>query len=94
MGHAGYLTRAYRLYSETQIAEFYLKGEHLLSITIPEDLEQLRKDQAEQREILTAMASENRQLRADLILMQDELRTMKKLMAIVVPDQDQISAGE
>lgn len=83
MGHAGYLTDAYRRFTKKQMAEYYQKAEHLVTLTIPEDLQDLRQEQSEQKEILTALASENRQLRADLIVMSDELRTIKKLMAIV-----------
>jgi len=32
MGHEGYLTEAYRRYSEQDLAEFYLKGEDTLSV--------------------------------------------------------------
>lgn len=33
MGHEGYLTSAYRRYSEAQLAEFYKKGMHVVSIS-------------------------------------------------------------
>lgn len=35
MGHAGYLTEAYRRFTKTQMAEYYLKGEYLVSLSIP-----------------------------------------------------------
>lgn len=83
MGHAGYLTDAYRRFTKKQMAEYYLKAEHLITLTMPEDLQDLRQEQSEQKEVLTALASENRQLRADLLVLNDELRTIKKLMAVV-----------
>lgn len=38
MGHAGYLTDPYRKNTKKQLAEFYLKGEHILTIQIPADM--------------------------------------------------------
>jgi integrase len=35
MGHSGYLTDAYRRFTKAQIAEYYLKGEYLVSLSIP-----------------------------------------------------------
>jgi len=32
MGHSGYLTDAYRRFTRKQMAEYYLKGEYLLSV--------------------------------------------------------------
>lgn len=83
MGHSGYLTDAYRRFTKKQMGEYYKKAEHLVTLTMPEDLEDLRQEQTEQKEVLTALASENRQLRADLLVLNDELRTIKKLMAVV-----------
>jgi len=83
MGHSGYLTDAYRRHSKKQSAEHYLKAEHLVTITLPEDIEDLRREQSDQKELLTAMAGENRQLRVDLMVMGEELRTIKKLMSMV-----------
>ncbi len=83
MGHSGYLTDAYRRFTKKQMGEYYKKAEHLVTLTMPEDLENLRQEQSEQKEVLTALAGENRQLRADLLIMSDELRTIKKLMAVV-----------
>ncbi len=35
MGHSGYLTDAYRRFTKSQMAEYYLKGEYLVSLSIP-----------------------------------------------------------
>jgi len=40
MGHEGYLTEVYRRYTERQMTEYYLKGEHLLTISQSQSIEE------------------------------------------------------
>ena len=49
MGHEGYLTKAYRRYNNKQLAEYYLKNERLLYISMSdEDIEEV-KNQLEKK---------------------------------------------
>lgn len=43
-GHNGYLTDAYRRYTRKQLAEEYLKGEHLLTIQAPKELQEMESE--------------------------------------------------
>ncbi|MCK9591940.1 MAG: site-specific integrase [Methanoregula sp.] len=43
-GHAGYLTGSYRRYTKKQLIEEYLKGEHLLTIQAPKELQEMESE--------------------------------------------------
>jgi len=43
-GHSGYLTGAYRRYTKKQLAEEYLKGQHLLTIQAPKELQEMESE--------------------------------------------------
>ena len=43
MGHEGYLTNAYRRYTKKQMGEYYLKGEHHLTIFESGDLREIQE---------------------------------------------------
>jgi integrase len=43
-GHNGYLTGAYRRYTRKQLAEEYLKGEHVLTIQAPKELLEIESE--------------------------------------------------
>ncbi|MGA2122464.1 MAG: site-specific integrase [Methanoregula sp.] len=43
-GHAGYLTDAYRRYTKKQLAEEYLKGQHLVTIQTPKELQEIESE--------------------------------------------------
>jgi integrase len=54
MGHEGYLTEAYRRYSQEDLAEFYKKGEHILAVfSNAQDLAKVRKELEESNRALT-----------------------------------------
>ena len=74
MGHSAYLSEAYRRYTEKQIEEHYLKGEHLLTIERSEDVEKIQKKTDE----LEKSLENNRKLIEDLIL---ENRELKKIVS-------------
>ena len=44
LGHEGYLTDAYRRYTKAQMGEHYLKHEHLLNITMPQDIKEMQSE--------------------------------------------------
>jgi len=66
MGHSGYLTDAYRRYTNRQLAEFYQKGEHLLYINIPQDIQKIqsefREDLDKNRKIVEDLTVKNADL--------------------------------
>lgn len=67
LGHEGYLTEAYRRYTKKQMAEYYLKGEHLLTITQNQPIEEIKKEvKAEFAEIVEQLVLENKQLKERL----------------------------
>jgi len=43
-GHEGYLTDAYRRYTKKQLAEEYLKGQHMLTIQAPKELQEMESE--------------------------------------------------
>jgi integrase len=43
-GHNGYLTGSYRRYTKKQLAEEYIKGEHLLTIQAPKELQEIESE--------------------------------------------------
>jgi len=74
MGHSGYLTDAYRRFTKKQMAEFYLKGEHLLTISVPKELKEIESEfklkMQNHSDILERIVAENLTLR-------DEVNTLK-----------------
>ena len=44
LGHEGYLTSEYRRYTKAQMGEHYLKHEHLLNITMPQDIKKMQSE--------------------------------------------------
>lgn len=43
-GHSGYLTGSYRRYTKKQLSEEYLKGQHLLTIQAPKELQEIESE--------------------------------------------------
>jgi len=66
-GHSGYLTNAYRRYTKKQLAEEYLKGQHLLTIQAPKELQQIESEFKAKLQthddILTKVIKENYELK-------------------------------
>ncbi|RLI79650.1 hypothetical protein DRP05_03100 [Archaeoglobales archaeon] len=64
MGHEGYLTEAYRRYTKKQMAEYYLKGEHLITTSQNQPIEEIKKEvKAEFAEIVEQLVLENKKLK-------------------------------
>jgi integrase len=66
-GHSGYLTGSYRRYTKKQLAEEYLKGQHLLTIQAPKELQEIESEfraKIQTHEgILTSIVQENIELK-------------------------------
>ena len=43
-GHTGYMTGSYRRYTKKQLTDEYLKGEHLLTIQAPKELQEIESE--------------------------------------------------
>ncbi|MCW4037309.1 MAG: site-specific integrase, partial [Candidatus Bathyarchaeota archaeon] len=56
MGHEGYLTEVYRKYSQKQLGQFYLKGEHVLHVfTGSTEVNEIRREVKERNEQLQSL---------------------------------------
>jgi len=66
-GHSGYLTDAYRRYTKKQLAEEYLKAQHLLTIQAPKELQEMESEFKSKlqghTELLEHLVRENMQLK-------------------------------
>lgn len=76
-GHNGYLTGSYRRYTKKQLAEEYLKGQHLLTVQAPKELQEMESEfKAKLRdhgEMLEHIVRENMKLKEQVAEMQQTL---------------------
>jgi hypothetical protein len=76
-GHNGYLTGSYRRYTKKQLAEEYLKGEHLLTIQAPKELQEIESEFRAKiqthSEIIENVVKENILLKQQLAKRDEEL---------------------
>lgn len=84
MGHEGYLTEAYRKYSDSDLAKFYLKGEH--SVMIFNEAAEIAKlrEEVEQRnkqlqEVVNGVVSENLALKKELQELKKRVKELEDL---------------
>ena len=91
-GHSGYLTGSYRRYTKKQLAEEYLKGQHLLTIQAPKELQEIESEfkakMQTHSEIIENIVKENILLKQKILKIEEEqerTRTVgefiKKLMS-------------
>jgi integrase len=67
MGHEGYLTEAYRRYTLKQMAEYYKKAEHLVTISQSQSIEKIKEEiRSEMTEVIERLVLENRELKERL----------------------------
>lgn len=75
-GHAGYLTGAYRRYTKKQLAEEYLKGQHLLTIQAPKELQEIESEfkarMQTHGEIIESLVKKNITLETKLAELEEE----------------------
>jgi integrase len=86
MGHEGYLTNAYRRYTVKQIGEYYQKGEHLLYISMPKDIQKIESEFKEQleesRKCIASLMAKNRDLEEKLQELEDSYRLVAEFVEI------------
>ena len=77
-GHAGYLTGAYRRYTKKQLAEEYLKGQHLLTIQAPKELQEIESEfkakMQSHSDIIEDLVKEKIALKQQIIVNHDEFK--------------------
>ncbi len=70
MGHSSYLSEAYRRYTQKQMAEFYQNTEHLLYVSMPQDIQRIESEFKEElntnRKLIQDVVLENNQLKKDM----------------------------
>jgi integrase len=77
MGHSGYLTEAYRRYTQKQMAQFYQNTEYLLYVSMPQDIQRIESEFKEE-------LNTNRKLIQDVVLENNDLRKEVKSMREVL----------
>ncbi len=91
MGHEGYLTQAYRRYSREQMAEYYRKGEQMITMSLSAKemgrLESaIKKEMEDQQQSIAHLASKNEEL-------ERELRSLKGFLDMVAKNPDVIKSA-
>lgn len=85
MGHSGYLTEAYRRYTQKQMAEFYQNTEHLLYVSMPQDIQRIESEFKGQldtdRKLIQDVVLENNDLRKEVKSMREVLDKLMDAMA-------------
>ncbi len=75
-GHSGYLTGSYRRYTKKQLAEEYLKGQHLLTIQAPKELQEIESEfkakMQTHSEIIENLVKKNIRLEQDIAKIKED----------------------
>lgn len=81
-GHNGYLSDSYRRYTKKQLAEEYLKGQHLLTIQAPKELQEMESELKAKiqnhSDILENLVKENIKLKEQYKELKDEISWLLK----------------
>ncbi len=84
MGHEGYLTEAYRRYTKAQMAEYYLKNEHYITIAQNQSVEAIKKEITnEMNEAIKGLVVENQGLQSKNKALEDKLTRLEKVVKVV-----------
>lgn len=84
MGHEGYLTDAYRRYTKAQMAEYYLKNEHHITITQNRAIEEIKKEiTSEMNEAIKGLVVENQGLQAQNKELTDRLIRIERVVKVI-----------
>ena len=89
-GHEGYLTGAYRRYPKKQLAEQYLKGEHVLTIQTPKELieieSEFKAEMAAQSKRVLYVIDENSQLKEQMKELTAKFETLDAIGKFITAD--------
>ncbi len=84
MGHEGYLTDAYRRYTRSQMAEYYKKNEHHITLAQNRPLEEVKKEiSAEMNQAIKNLVVENQALGAKNQVLEDKLTRLEKVVKVI-----------
>jgi integrase len=79
LGHKSYLSTEYRRYSPEKLAEYYLQGEHVLSVFgNSSDIGKLQKDSDTLQSVVSGLAIENTGLKTQLNRMEQTLTKQRQ----------------
>jgi integrase len=86
-GHNGYLTGSYRRYTKKQLAEEYMKGEHLLTIQAPKEIQEIesefRAKMQTHSEIIENIVKENILLKQEISKIKEEQEKIKAASELI-----------
>ena len=86
-GHNGYLTGSYRRYTKKQLAEEYLKGEHLLTIQAPKEIQEIesefRAKMQTHSEIIENIVKENILLKQEISKIKEEQEKIRATSELI-----------
>lgn len=83
-GHDGYLTDAYRRYTKSQMAEYYIKNEHHITIAENQSMEQIKKEiTSEMNEAIKGLVVENQGLQAKNKELEEKLNRLDKVVKVI-----------
>ena len=102
MGHEGYLTEAYRRYTLKQMAEYYRKAEHLVTVQMPKEIAEIESEFWQEldrnRKLIEDLIIENRELRGKneelekrLGRIEGEIRVANELFARIVENPEMLN---
>lgn len=98
-GHNGYLTDSYRRYTKKQLAEEFKKGEHLLTIQAPKELQEIESEfkakMQTHSEIIENIVKENIQLKQEITKIKEEqekIRATSDLIQKLINDKPEALA--
>lgn len=84
MGHEGYLTEVYRRYTKVQMAEYYLKNEHHITIAQNKSVETIKKEITnEMNEAIKGLVVENQGLQSKNKELEDKLTRLEKVVKVI-----------
>ena len=90
MGHAGYLTDAYRRISKAQMKEAYLKNEFRVTIQAPRELQEISNNfenkMAAHSDLIVHLSNENLQLKNQIGMILRDVERMKYLTSMIESD--------
>ena len=90
MGHAGYLTDAYRRISKAQMKEAYLKNEFRVTIQAPRELQEISNSfenkMAAHSDLIVHLSNENLQLKNQIGIILRDVERMKYLTNMIESD--------
>jgi hypothetical protein len=87
MGHSGYLTDAYRRFTRKQMAEYYQKGEYLLSIHAVKEISrmegELKRELNEQQKTIVHLVAQIEQYERQLDSIQGFMKAVARNPGVI-----------